>query len=120
MPDYRGVFLRGYGSQAHSQLNGSAVGVTSTLHQSGPLGQVQGDAIRPLSGNFSISDEWMNNSSKQNGAFAYGGARTGSTDTRGGAYATAYINFNVSRIAPTDYEIRPANTSVRYLIRAAQ
>ena len=48
VPDLRGLFLRGYGSQVHSQNNGSTVGITSTTHSSGALGQVQGDALRPV------------------------------------------------------------------------
>ena len=48
VPDLRGMFLRGYGSQAHAQNNGSTVGITTTTHSSGALGQVQGDALRPI------------------------------------------------------------------------
>lgn len=52
VPDLRGLFLRGYGSQAYAQNNGTTVGVTSTLHSSGQLGQVQGDATRRVAGSF--------------------------------------------------------------------
>ena len=47
-----GYVSRGYGSQAHPQENGTIVGVTSTTHVSGALGQVQGDAIRKIFGRF--------------------------------------------------------------------
>ena len=39
VPDVRGLFLRGYGSQTHAQNNGSTVGITSTTHSSGALGK---------------------------------------------------------------------------------
>lgn len=54
VPDYRGLFLRGRGSQVYAQDNGTTVGVTETLHASGQLGQVQGDATRGIEGSISI------------------------------------------------------------------
>ena len=50
VPDLQGLFLRGYGSQTYAQVNGTAVGLTSTMHTSGPLGQEQGDAARNIYG----------------------------------------------------------------------
>ena len=51
LPDYRGVFLRGYGSRTHSQVNsGPNLGETETTHTSGALGIVQGDSIRSTRG----------------------------------------------------------------------
>ena len=44
--EYRGVFLRGYGSLTHTQNNGSTIGNTATTHSSGAIGSVQGDAVR--------------------------------------------------------------------------
>jgi hypothetical protein len=113
VPDLRGLFLRGYGSQAYAQNNGSTVGVTSTTHSSGALGSVQGDAIREVSGRFKGEAGFFEFS----GAFSpaeYTGYDDGSTPMtrRGGAY------FNASRVTPTADEIRPVNTAVRYLIRA--
>jgi len=50
VPNYQGMFLRGYGSQAHAQENGSTIGITSTTHASGSLGVAQGDATRKADG----------------------------------------------------------------------
>ena len=49
-PDYRGMFLRGLGSQNFSQNNGVHTGVTNTTYTSGNLGKIQGDAIRNIYG----------------------------------------------------------------------
>ena len=35
VPDLSGLFLRGYGSQAHTKNNGVNIGVTETIHTSG-------------------------------------------------------------------------------------
>ena len=45
VPDLRGLFLRGYGSQ---QYNSGGYGVV--FHASVALGQIQGDAIRNITG----------------------------------------------------------------------
>lgn len=44
-PDYRGVFLRGYGSRTFSQNNGTNT-ASSTTYSSGAVGAIQGDATR--------------------------------------------------------------------------
>lgn len=38
LSDYRGVFLRGYGSFTHTQNNGTSVGNTTTTHSSAAIG----------------------------------------------------------------------------------
>jgi len=65
-PDMRGMFLRGNGSQAHAQNNGSTVGTTTTTHESGALGQVQGDAMRNITG---MLDGHVGYFQKASGAF---------------------------------------------------
>lgn len=111
VPDLRGLFLRGYGSQAYAQNNGSAVGVTSTLHESGALGQVQGDALRAIRGEASRL--------KLQGTI--GGAIYGSSspgyDHINNVSGSGF-KFDSSRVTPTANENRPINTAVRYLIRA--
>lgn len=116
VPDLRGLFLRGHGSQAHIQDNGSTVGVTSTLHESGQLGEVQGDATRHLSG--SLSTGQMN--APVSGPF---GHRTISNGAHWmGEYASGVSLvekfIDTARVTPTANENRPANQAVRYLIRA--
>ena len=113
VPDLRGLFLRGYGSQAYTQNNGTTVGLTATLHTSGALGTVQGDAIRNISGNAGIMDD--------------GGIHPGALYLEfyasNGYTATAgpwrgHMQLDSSRIVPIAPENRPVNTAVRYLVRA--
>ncbi|MDR2076403.1 MAG: phage tail protein [Desulfovibrio sp.] len=114
VPDYRGMFLRGYGSQAHTKDNGSTVGVTMTTHSSGALGTVQGDAIRNISGVFRRS--WEHS--------ATDGVFYGVEDSPGGdgeyrqGQGVGMVYFDASRMVPTATENRPVNKAVRYLIRA--
>ena len=113
VPDLRGLFLRGYGSQSHVQNNGSTVGVTSTTHASGALGQVQGDAIRNITGTFGSDDQASAHSS---GVFFKGGfSHTGGAENDPSGY---YVKFDISRQVPTASENRPVNWAVRYLVRA--
>ena len=110
VPNYQGVFLRGYGGQ--TSYHYGAVG-----HWSAGLGELQGDGIREISASF-----WTGGQHGIGGAsgsfgvtggqgydWKYGG--TGNTDWGG-------INFYASRVTPVVGEIRPVNRAVRYLIRA--
>ena len=95
MPDLRGLFLRGLGGN------------------SAALGTAQGDAIRNITGSFG-----------QHGSASAGGVffRTGgcAEDIRSsyGTWSESGIGFDLSRIVPTAAENRPANTAVRYFMRA--
>lgn len=116
VPDLRGLFLRGYGSQVYAQVNGTTVGVTSTLHESGQLGQVQGDAIRDIQGD---AIGFANSS-------GYAFSTSGVFDVLQGTYIGIYsvdfdnqgLRFDAARVVPTAAENRPANQAVRYLMRA--
>ncbi len=110
VPNYAGLFLRGRGSQAFSQNNGTTVGVTSTLHTSGALGQVQGDALRLI-----ISGGIHHFGSAGGGAFE----TWGYSDQRGSNGGESMMTrLNTNRVMPTANENRPVNKAVRYLIRA--
>ena len=117
VPDLRGLFLRGYGSQAYTQNNGTTVGLTATLHTSGALGTVQGDAIRNIPG--TINDLASRGASSSSGSFdsINFGAWTLNTD---GGYGPnrVIVNFDPSKNVPTSTENRPVNQAVRYLMRA--
>ena len=117
-PNYQGLFLRGFGSQTHAQSNGSTIGVTSTLHQSGSLGQVQGDTTRNIIGSFWPVGIAGGAHLEPQGAL-YGLVGAAGSGVGGGdiAYNTS-TGFDSSRVVPTASENRPANTAVRYLVRA--
>lgn len=118
VPNYGGLFLRGYGSQQHTQQNGILNGVTVTTHASGELGEVQGDAIRNISGSIPLGNTNGHTSNLAlTGAFA--------VDEYDGAYGPSAwdrdnvrVSFNASLVVPTASEDRPANTAVRYMIKA--
>ena len=112
MPDLRGLFLPGYGSQSYAQVNGTTVGVTSTLHSSGALGQVQGDASKNMQGEF-YGDLVMSSGVFQDAST--GDSRTRAIGVGSGLYSSL---FNASRVVPTAPENRPVNQAVRYLMRA--
>ena len=118
IPNYSGLFLRGYGSQTYAQQNGTLHGVTSTWHNSGRLGAVQGDSIRNITGNLPIGNNVNSESNR-----AISGAFTFFTPANAQGFATTDANnvrvsFSAALVVPTAPENRPVNTAVRYLIRA--
>ena len=108
MPDLRGLFLRGYGNQ---QYNSGGYGVV--FHTSGALGQIQGDAIRNITGE--IKGGTVEDYSSTSGVFELTTLYQGSD----GHYSDHGLKLDASRIVPTAAENRPINRAVRYLIRAA-
>lgn len=137
MPDLRGLFLRGYGEQSHTQNNGTNVGETKTIHTSGTLGTIQGDAVR-LSGNkgsfgFRIQATGASgNPFVPLGHFVADGVFSTTIDNSvqmlyinswlswagSSKRYSSTVNFDLSNSTPTSNEIRPVNMAVRYLIRA--
>jgi hypothetical protein len=123
VPNYQGIFLRGHGSQTHTQNNGSMVGYTGTTHSSGSLGAVQGDAVRNIHGYITFHGEssgtgWF--ASGESGVLAHTNYGNGNVfeDPGWGGWLAKGIEINASRMVPTANENRPANVAVRYLIRA--
>ena len=109
VPNYQGVFLRGYGGQ--TSYHYGAVG-----HWSAGLGELQGDGIREISASF-----WTG------GQHGIGGASGSFGVTGGQGYDWKYrgtgntywggIDFYASRVTPVVGEVRPVNHTVRYIIR---
>ena len=114
VPDYRGVFLRGLGSQSFSQNNGSIIGVTSTVYTSGNLGAIQGDATRIVTGYFSFAGGM---DVEPVGVFYNKGSQNKTMPSSSSA-GLDNPYFDNSRVVPTANEIRPVNIAVRYFIRA--
>ena len=96
VPDYRGVFLRGLGGNSAS------------------LGELQGDAIRNITGNTGTftSQNWPSSS----GAFYT--TKTSTGDEGGVPNEGHRIYFDASRVVPVANENRPINKAVRYFIKA--
>ena len=115
-PNYQGMFLRGYGSQAYAQNNGSTVGVTSTTYSSGALGQVQGDAMRIIFGGWHTPNGIQGASGEVAVSGQLGNDNTATGFNEWGSQKS--VTIDSSKIIPTDSEIRPVNMSVRYLIRS--
>ena len=128
VPDYRGLFLRGYGQQTYTQNNGSMVGNTATTHASGELGKVQGDAIRdPGEAGKSVLRGPVGGYDHEAYSIKCEGAICDGEDfsmTRQDQWATQrvvsnpVINILKGLQQPFGNEIRPVNTAVRYFIRA--
>lgn len=109
VPDYRGIFLRGQGSQTSTHYG-------TVTHSSATLGQLQGDGIRTIWGTF-VGGDWSghNNQGGSSGAFWPSG---NAGVQEGNRYDQIRYSFDVSRVTPVVGEVRPVNRAVRYLIRA--
>lgn len=110
VPDYRGLFLRGYGSHANN-------GIT---HSSGALGAFQNMAFpSTMSGTFCAVNT---NGPAPTGPFKEIGAYTdlGLQDnwqTQPGW--NKQLKFDLSTVVPEGNELRPVNIAVNYMIKAA-
>ena len=111
VPDYRGVFLRGLGSVTSTHYG-------TVQHQSNGLGELQGDAIRNIYGDFSTLDaggieyptgafQHATDKSKRNIEYMYS------------MYNDYLVSFSASYVVPIANEDRPINRAVRYFIKAA-
>jgi hypothetical protein len=110
VPDYRGIFLRGYGSRISTHYG-------TVTHSSGALNALQGDSIRNITGSF-LADVVADTFYGQGiGAFRDDGeAGWGDDYTKPGELRQ--YSFDASRVVPTAIENRPINISVRYMMRA--
>lgn len=114
VPDYRGVFLRGLGSVTSTHYG-------TVQHQSGPLGILQGDSIRNITGRFVVDDVIRYggyNGPQPDGAFKVTGSAYYDADSHG-SWDGCVLSFNASYVVPTANEDRPINRAVRYFIKAA-
>ena len=114
VPDYRGLFLRGLGSQASSHFG-------AVTHSSGKLGAVQGDSIRDAMTKGQFEAFCAGAVVSASGVFSksYTGYRD-RDQTKWSYSPNAIIVFDMSAAGPTSNENRPVNMAVRYFIRAIQ
>lgn len=112
-PNYQGMFLRGNGSQT----------VNGNVYTSASLGNFQGDAIRNITGSFTIDDwiKWGGYSKDHlpTGAFSVGSAANYDAKSSSSSNG-AVMEFSAANVVPTASENRPANKAVRYMIKAAE
>ena len=113
-PDYRGVFLRGLGSVTSNHYG-------TVTHTSSNLGELQGDAIRNITGTMGGSN------SVDVGLWDYGTGvfyqfNQGRNSVANGrawySYVSQGMGFDASRVVPVANENRPVNKAVRYFIKA--
>ena len=109
VPDYRGIFLRGQGSQTSTHYG-------TVTHSSAALGQLQGDGIRAIWGTF-VGGDWSGHDNQGGSSGAFWPAGNAGVQ-EGDDYNQIRYSFDVSRVTPVVGEVRPVNRAVRYLIRA--
>ena len=111
VPNYQGVFLRGYGGQ--TSYHYGAVG-----HWSAGLGELQGDGIREIWGELSYLPRSRDGEVGQSGSLAFWNEGRNQWMNDAGKAPLGAMNFYASRSTPVVGEVRPVNRAVRYLIRA--
>lgn len=114
VPNLQGAFIRGYGSQTVAQNNGSTIGITPTIHQSGNLGEVQGDSTRKIDGISTVTDDGIGLANYATRAFYASGFNYPiNWDSYLGNYSRGVaISIDSSRIVPTANENRPVNVAL--------
>jgi hypothetical protein len=117
LPDTRGLFLRGHGEQWHLQNNGTTIGETWTLHQSGTLGERQGDGIRRIIGGVgTVANTFSNNGL---GALQFNVNLPVNMFTNDNpTWGQGGLIVDSSLVTPTAPENRPVNMAARFIIKA--
>ncbi|ATD82359.1 phage tail protein [Desulfovibrio sp. G11] len=112
VPDLRGLFLRGFGSQDSKHFG-------EVTHSSGALGDIQGDSIRENMTRGEFEAFCAGAVQRKSGVFAKSYTIYRSRDQSGWSYSpNAVLVFDMSSAGPTSNENRPVNMAVRYLMRA--
>lgn len=118
LPDYRGVFLRGYDGAAGKDTDKASRTAMKTGAVTGNnVGSVQSDAIRNIAGTWSVSDvNPLRGTQSLTGPFY---TAPGSSAFRGGydSGGGSPLGFDASRTVPTGSDNRPINVSVNYIIK---
>lgn len=115
VPDYRGVFLRGLGSVTSTHYG-------TVQHQSNGLGELQGDAIRDIYGQFVVDDlvgSGTYHNTSHNGVFKAVAVARYDAKSSDNTWTGFWLKFDAAYVVPTSNEDRPINRAVRYFIKAA-
>ena len=97
VPDYRGLFLRGQGSQTSTHYG-------TVTHSSATLGQLQGDGIRTIWGTF-VGGDWSGHDNQGGSSGAFWPAGNAGVQ-EGDDYNQIRYSFDVSRVTPVVGEPR--------------
>jgi len=125
LPDFRGMFLRGAGEQTvniSSKGNNPSQNKTNVTISANPIGEVQGDAIRNITGSFSTSIngteaiQFVNAAGSFNAQAMAGGA-TRKINSVEKLNNQGVMAFNSANSVPVDIENRPVNYAVNYYIK---
>ena len=106
IPDLRGIFVRGIGSQTIG-------GVT----YSGTLATQQQDAMQRIQGEINVNPNAGLNISSFSGAFFTDGADTSTQVAFGVGTVEGVYKFDSALVTRTATETRPANIALRYCIK---
>ena len=112
VPNYQGVFLRGYGSQKQfDSIYGNVV------HSSDELHVLQSDTIRNLTGKGTVIFKDKGIIGYTSGVFS---SKNSSwlDDGHMGTGGNTTLEIDISKSVPTANENRPINIAVRYIIKA--
>jgi len=113
VPDYQGVFLRGYGSITQTDTTYGNV-----IHSSSSLNVLQGDTIRELTGKGEVEFNGVGLVSATSGVFS-SSVVSWNWDTHMDWYgARSHLSIDMANSVPTSNENRPVNKAVHYLIKA--
>ena len=102
VPNYQGVFLRGYGGQ--TSYHYGTVG-----HWSAGLGELQGDGIREIWGELSYLPRSRDGEVGQSGSLAFWNEGRNQWMNDAGKAPSGAMNFYASRSTPVVGEVRPVN-----------
>ena len=111
VPDYRGIFLRGHGSQVSTHYG-------TVTHASAGIGELQGDGMREIWGQLSDLPRSRDGEVGQSGSLAFWNEERNQWMNDAGKTPSGAMNFYASRSTPVVGQVRPVNRAVRYLIRA--
>jgi hypothetical protein len=117
LPNFSGRFLRQSGLITVKNWSGGSYTGTTTRNYI-PVGTVQEDAIRNITGSMDqVSEDWNNYGVGYGVFWKEQGFRSGFTPSRVDWSPAGRAGFNANRVVPTDIENRPLSIAVNYFIK---
>ena len=117
LPDLRGRMLRGTDNAAGRDPDAGARTAANTGGNTGDaVGTVQSDAIRNMTGAWSVTNTFTGDPSAS-GVYSTSGTSTLRPSPGTGTNLRNTINFNAGNQVPTAAENRPVNANMNYIIK---